>query len=191
MLGKCFAIICLISVFFGIITGNISNLAGAAIEGTENAVKLIFSLLGMMSFWSGILNILQESGAIDKLSKLLSPILRFAFPNAWKTGIGKNEITAAIAANVLGIGNAATPFAISAIKKMQSDNSDKTTATSDMATLAVLGSSSLNLFPSTILAMLQSAGAAEPFKVIVPIWICSGTCAFAAILMSRLAGIRK
>jgi len=191
MLGKCFAVICIISVIFAIITGNVGNLANAAVSGCADAVKLVFSMLGMMSFWSGILNVLKECGAIEKLSRILSPVLRFAFPKAWKTGVGKSEITAAISANVLGIGNAATPFAISAIEKMQAENPNKDTATSDMITLAVLGTASFNLFPSTILALLQNAGGTRYFGVIVPIWICSGVCSVLAILLSRFAGQKE
>lgn len=188
MLGKCFSVICLISVAFGIATGNLSELAPAAVGGTADAVTLIISLLGMMTFWSGILTVLKDSGAIRILSKILSPILKIAFPQAWKTGIAKDEITASVAANVLGIGNASTPLAIAAVKKMHENNPDKLTATNDMKTLAVLGSCSFSLFPSTVISMLVSGGATHPFSVIIPVWICTAVCSVIAVILSRIAG---
>ncbi len=191
MLGKCFAVICLISVIFAVFTGNLGNLANAAIDGCEEAVKLVFALVGMMSLWSGILSVLSDSGVVDKLGKLLSPVMRLAFPEAWQTGIGRREITASVAANVLGIGNAATPFAISAISEMQAACRDKTVATPDMITLAVLGSSTFNLFPTTIITLLKNAGSTRPYGVIVPIWICSGVCSVFAVTLSRLFGKRR
>lgn len=191
MLGKCFAVICIISVVFACVTGNASSLAAAAISGTADAVTLVISLTGMMAFWSGILSVLKESGAIKLLSKLLSPILRIAFPNAWKTGIAKDEITASVAACIMGIGNASTPLALSAISKMQEANGDRDTATDDMKTLAVLGSCSFCLFPSTVVTMLVSSGSTHPFAVIVPVWICTSVCSAAAIILCRLAGRRK
>lgn len=188
MIGKCFAVICLISIIFGIATGNLSELASAAVAGTSDAVTLIISLLGMMTFWSGILAVLKDSGAIRILSKLLSPILKLTFPHAWKTGVAKDEITASVAANILGIGNASTPLAIAAVEKMQEDNPDKTAATNDMKTLAVLGSCSFSLFPSTVISMLVSSGASHPFSVIVPVWICTSACSVIAVVLSRISG---
>lgn len=191
MLGKCFSVICLVSVIFAVSSGNITALAPAALEGAADAVRLVISLAGMMTFWSGVLSVLEDCGAIKALSRIISPLMKIAFPNAWKTGVGKNEITASVSANILGLGNAATPLAISAISKMQEENEDKSRATNDMMTLAVLGSCSFSLFPTTIITMLVSGGAAKPFSVIVPVWICSAASAMLGILLCRLSGWRR
>lgn len=185
MLGKCFFVICMISVLCSVFTGNITALSNAVIDGAAASIDLTLALAGNMCLWCGIMEILRAAGAIEKLSTLLSPILKHIFPHAWKTGYAKEEITAALSANILGIGNAATPFAIEAMKKMQVNNPNKDYATDDMVTLAILGTSSVNLLPTTLVALRRSAGSLSPFRIILPIWICSGLCAVFAVILSR------
>ena len=189
MLGKCFFVICAISVICAAVTGNLSELSNAVIDGASASVDLTLALAGNMCLWCGIMEVLRTTGAIEKFSRLLSPVLRHVFPDAWKTGIAREEITAAISANILGIGNAATPFAIDAMGKMQDRNPDKSIATDDMVTLAVLGTSSVNLLPTTLVALRRSAGSAAPFRIILPIWICSFVCAVFGVILSRLFAI--
>ncbi len=191
MLGKCFFVICAISVVCAAATGNLTELSNAVIDGAAASVELTLSLAGNMCLWCGIMEVLRRAGTIEKLSKLLSPILRHVFPDAWQTNNAKEEITAAISANMLGIGNAATPFAIDAMRKMQDKNPDKNTATDDMITLAVLGTSSVNILPTTLVALRRSAGSSAPFRIILPIWICSSVCAVSGVILSRLLGNKK
>lgn len=187
MLGKCFFVICVISVICAMFTGNLTELSNAVLDGASASVDLTLTLAGNMCLWCGIMEILRAAGAIEKLSRALSPVLRHVFPNAWSTDRAKQEITATLSANMLGIGNAATPFAIEAMKKMQEQNSDKDNATDDMVTLAVLGASSVNLLPTTLVALRRSAGSAAPFKIILPVWICSTACAVFGVILSRAA----
>ncbi len=184
MLGKCFFVIVVLSLVFALATGNISSLAGAAIDGAARAVEIVISLVGMMSLWCGIMNVLKESGIIEKLSRCLSPLLRFIFPNAFKSGLAKEEITFAVSANLLGIGNAATPFALSAMKKMD-DASKSPFATDDMVMLTVLACSPFNILPTTLIALRRAAGSASPYRIIVPVWICSGVCAAMSVIFCR------
>lgn len=192
MLGKCFFILCLISVICAPFTGNLSELSNAVVDGAAASVELTLTLAGNMCLWCGIMEVLRQAGAIEKLSRILSPILRLVFPKSWKTGCAKEEITAAISANMLGIGNAATPFALEAMNKMQTENPDRSVATDDMVTLAVLGTSSVNLLPTTLVALRRSAGSVSPFRIIVPIWICSAACALFGVILSRAAaGLKR
>ncbi|MBE6705814.1 MAG: spore maturation protein A [Ruminococcaceae bacterium] len=192
MLGKCFFIICVVSVICAAATGNLSQLSNAVIDGASSSVELTLALAGNMCLWCGIMEVLRRAGAVEKLSLLLSPILRHVFPHSWKNNVAKGEITAAISANMLGIGNAATPFAIDAMRKMQENNPDKDTATDDMVTLAVLGTSSVNILPTTLVALRRSVGSAAPFRIILPIWICSSACAVFGMTLSRtLAKCKK
>ena len=192
MLGKCFFVLCILSVICALFTGNVTELSNAVIDGAAASVELTLTLAGNMCLWCGVMEVLRCAGAIEKLSRLLSPVLRHVFPDAWKQNCATEEITAAISANMLGIGNAATPFAIEAMNKLQTVNPDKTTATNDMVTLAVLGSSSVNLLPSTLIALRRSAGSGAPYRIIVPVWICSAACALFGIILSRaIAGFRN
>lgn len=185
MLGKCFFVLCITSVICAVFTGNITELSNAIIDGASASVDLTLTLMGNMCLWCGIMEVLRKAGAIEKLSRVLSPILKRIFPDAWANDCATEEITAAISANMLGIGNAATPFALEAMGKLQENNPDKAVATEDMITLAVLGTSSMNLLPTTLVALRRSAGSATPFKIIIPIWICSAACALFGIILSR------
>ena len=119
MLGICFFVLCFVSILFTVVTGDPAALSNGALDGASRAMELMFTLSGMMALWGGIMNVLQEAGWIRRLSRLLSPILRWVFPDAWRDTDTREKITAAVSANILGIGNAATPLALSAMEAMQ------------------------------------------------------------------------
>jgi len=124
MLGKCFFILCAVSIMCGVMTGNMAEVSNAVVDGAAASVTLTLTLVGNMCLWCGILEVLRLGGLVEKLSRLLSPMLRIVFPDAWKRGVAKEEITAALSAYMLGMGNAATPFAIEAMKKLKSANAE-------------------------------------------------------------------
>ena len=184
MLGRVFGCMCLISFVFAMYTGNSEGLLIAVLDGASGAVTLTISLCGMMALWCGIMKVFEGAGLIERLSRLLSPLLKRCFSAAYRSGEGIGEISANISANLLGIGNAATPLALAAMKKLQAINPDKSTASADMITLAVMNTASLNIIPSTIIALRRAAGSAEPHAVIAPIWIVSAACATLALLLT-------
>ena len=184
MLGRVFGCICIISFFYASALGSGEELLIAVLDGASGAVTLTLSLCGMMCLWCGIMRVFEGAGLIEKLSRLLSPLLKRCFPSAYKSGVGIGEISANISANLIGIGNAATPLALAAMSKLQSINPDKSTASADMITLTVLNTASFNLIPSTILALRRSAGSAEPHAVILPIWIVSLSCCALALILT-------
>lgn len=186
MLGKCFCIIVAISLLSGAITGNLPLLANAALDGAARAVEVVLSLMGMTALWCGIMRVLEDIGVVRFLSRLLAPLLRLVFPGAWKSGVGREEITASVSANLLGIGNAATPFALKAMEKMEAENPHPGVATDDMVTLAVLGAASPSLLPTTMIVLRRAAGSLSPYKIILPVWICSLLTAFFSVLLSHL-----
>lgn len=188
MIGKCFCTVVVFSVVFSFFCGTASELANGAIDGAAKAVELVISLCGMMCLWCGVMNVFKEAGIIEKFSRLLSPILRHVFPTAFKQGIAKEEITSAVSANILGIGNAATPFALSAMKKME-PYAKGGIATNDMIMLSVLACSSLDILPTTLITLRRGAGSVYPYKIIVPVWICSFTCALLAVIFCRAFGV--
>ena len=160
----------------------------------ESAITLTISLCGIMCLWCGIMQVLRDAGIIRLLSGIISPILKIFFPDAYESGEGKEEISACIGANLLGIGNAATPLALSAVKKLHADSvkrgGNEHIASRDMITLTVLNTASANLLPTTILALRRAAGSVSPFDVVLPIWICSLSCASLALLLCRAFGMR-
>ncbi len=187
MIGKCFGILCVISIIFAIFSGNMQGINDGILMGATKSVSAIISLLGIMTFWQGVMMVFEKCGLISFVARLLSPILRFVFPRAFKTGRGAKEITACVSANILGISNATTPLALCAIEKLN-EGRDEKTATNDMIMLSVLGSCSFCLVPTTVIALRVGCGASITYSIIVPVWIVSGTCMLVGILLSRFIG---
>ncbi len=185
MLGKIFGILCLISVLFGVLSGNLPALGNAVLDGASGAVEVVLSLCGMMCLWCGIMRVLSEAGLIRKLSRCLRPVLRFFFPEAARTGEGLDEISANISANLLGIGNAATPFALRAMEQLQKHNPDPSRASAEQITLAVLNTASLTVIPANLLALRRAAGSEKPYAIMLPVWIVSLICTLLALFLTR------
>ena len=186
MLGKIFGVLCLIALIFGILTGNITQLGSAVLDGAANAITVTLSLCGMMCLWCGMMRVLSEAGVIRRLSRLLSPFLKCFFPDAARTGEGIEEISANISANLLGIGNAATPFALRAMEQMQKHNPHPERASGEQITLAVLNTASVTVIPANLLALRRAAGSENPYAIMVPVWITSILSAAMALLLTSL-----
>lgn len=185
MLGKCFGVLCALSVAFAIFNGSVGALTEAVINGASKSVSLVISFIGIMALWNGILSVLKDAGVIERLSRILKPLLRLIFPKSFKENIATEEITACVSANMLGIANAATPLALKAIEKMN-EAEKSSVASDDMITLAILGCCGFNLVPTTIIAIRSALGAQITYELIIPVWICSGACCIIGILLSRL-----
>lgn len=191
MLGKIFGVICLISFLFGILSGNATQMADAVIDGAASAVTLILSLGGMMCLWSGLMRVLSEAGLTRRLSRWLKPILRPFFPQAAALDEGLEEISANVSANLLGIGNAATPLALCAMEKLQRHNPDKSRASGEQIALAVLNTAPITLLPANLLALRRAAGSANPYAILIPVWIVSSLSALLALLLTAALGTHR
>ena len=123
----------LFSFVSAIFSGNMQSLSDAVINGGQSAVELCVSLLGMLCLWSGIMNVAEKSGFTVLISRLLSPIFGILFKDVKKNSKTAQAISMNVTANMLGLGNAATPLGLEAIKRMQNDNKNKLVATDDMA----------------------------------------------------------
>ncbi len=185
MLGKIFGAFCVIACLTAICTGNSAALSDAVFAGADSAVKLVFSLVGMMCLWCGILRVLEEAGVTERLAKILSPLMRLMFPDAYKNKKGIREISASISANLLGIGNAATPLGIRAMKELDRGNPVPGTATDDMVTFVALNTASFSILPTTLLTMRRAAGSQNPFAIMPAVWLCSLCGAVLAVLLAR------
>ncbi len=187
MIGKIFSLLCIISTFFGVFFGKTEAVSAAALDGAVRAVRLTFDLCGAMALWTGIVRVLEAKGAISAFSRLIRPFLRLIFPDAGRKNNGMDEISATLAANMLGIGNAATPLALSAMERLDENRMDDPeageAASDDMITFAVMNTAAFSLLPTTLVAMRSAAGSADPFSVIPAVWICSAaSCAFSVLI---------
>ncbi len=188
MLGQLFSIFCIFSCAFAFFFAKDVDLGTAILQNADRAVTLTVSLIGSMGLWCGILKVFSVSGWTKGLSRLLSPILKRVFPDAWEKENGKEEIAASVAANLLGIGNAATPLALCAMQKLaqnQADDEKKEIASDDMVTFTVLNTAPLSLLPTTLLALRSAANSQNPTEILPLVWICSFASWCVAILLSK------
>lgn len=177
-----FAFSILFSLVCAVITGNTDALSSGILEGAADAVSVALKLLAALSLWNGISEIMLRSGLHKKISVLLSPFMRLCFPSLRSTPAGE-MISMNITANLLGLGNAATPFGIEAMKRIKAQ-SGSSIADSDTVRFVVINSAALTLIPTTVAALRSASGSVSPFSVLVPVW-CSGLCALAAGLLSE------
>lgn len=191
MLGKIFGIFCTLSLLFGALCGNLTDVAAAIPDGAAKAVEVTLTLLGMMCLWSGVMQVLSDADIIQKIARIFAPFLRHVFPKAYKTSEGYEEICATLSANFLGVGNAATPFALCAMKKMQRHNPHPESADNEQITLAVLSTASLTLVPANLLALRRAAGSQNPFSIMIPVWITSLLCVSFSLLLTSFLRIRE
>ena len=177
-----------ISFCFGLATGQLDDVANAALEGASSAVELCFSMAGVMCLWSGVMEIMDRSGITAKLAALFRPLLRWLLPEASRDSETLSAVSACVAANLLGLGSAATPLGIRAACRM-ARNCDGI-ASDDLCTLVVLNTASIQLIPTTIAAVRAAAGSQSPFDILPAVWISSILSVGAGIAAARfLAGL--
>ena len=179
----------IISIIVSIFNGTVSETIDAAFEGAKSAVCTVLSFAGVMCFWTGIMKIAEKSGLSQKIEKLLRPIINFLFPNSGDEA--KNYIAMNMSANLLGMGNAATPMGIKAMSCLDRENSHPLYASDNMSMLDVLNTTSIQLIPTTIIALRAAASSADPFSIILPIWISSLTAVLSAVSLAKLYFGRK
>ena len=173
MMNYIWAGMILLSFLTAILTGNLEETTAAAFDGASAAIQMCITLLGFMALWTGIMKIGEKSGIIEKFAKVLSPVMRLLFPRLPKNSAAQNAIVMNMVANILGMGNAATPLGLKAMNELDKLNNHSKTASNEMIMLVVLNTASIQLIPSTIIALRQAEGSANPGEIIVPIWIAS------------------
>lgn len=178
-------IIVVFSVVYGILTGSIDAVSTAALSGAADAVKLSLSICGVTCLWSGIMEIISRSGLAAALSRGLHPFLKRLFPQSRDNPDTMQAISANVSANMLGLGNAATPLGIKAVSLMK-QKAHNAGATDDMCMLVVLNTASVQLIPSTAAALRASAGASAPFDILPAVWITSAVSVAAGVCAAKI-----
>ena len=174
----------IVSIIVSVINGRVEETLSSAFEGAESAVSTVLSFAGVMCFWTGIMKVAEKVGLSKKAEKLLKPVINFLFPSAGEEA--KRYIAVNMSANLLGMGNAATPEGILAMRALDRENPRPEYASRNMCMLVVINTASIQLIPTTIISLRAAAGSADPFSVILPIWISSFTAATLAALSTRL-----
>ena len=172
------------AILCGLATGRGPEVAAAAMEGARAAVDLCLSIAGMLCLWSGVMEVMRRSGLSGQLSRLLRPVLGRLFPEAAGDQRIMDSISANVSANLLGLGNAATPLGIEAAKGLAKKSPGR--ASDGLCMLIVCNTASIQLIPTTVAAVRAAEGCAAPFDILPAVWLASGLSVCAGILACKL-----
>lgn len=186
MLNIIWPLFLIISFVYAIFNGRLEQVNTSVFEGTKSAVELCITLLGTMCLWNGIMKIACKTSIVKKLTKVLTPIMKKLFPDIKRQDKVHEEISMNIIANIMGLGNAATPLGLKAMKSMQKVNNDKKRLSNSMAIFIVLNTASIQLIPTTVIAIRSSLKSNNPTAMIVPIWIATIFAAISAIGLAKI-----
>lgn len=179
------------SVLCSLFTGRTAELSRAVTDGADKAVRLVISMAGVMCLWTGILKIAEKSGVTGKISALLAPVIKLVMPECRNNKKAMEAVSANITANIFGLGNAATPLGLKAMKELQKTNRLINSPDNSMVMFVVINTASLQLIPSTIAAMRQAAGSEQPFAILPYIWITSILTLITGIMLAKIFSFRR
>ena len=174
------------SIVVGFFNGTLAEVEKTMLESCNNAVKIAFSLIGIMAFWLGIMRIAEKSGLINIVSKLIYPIMKPLFRDIPKDSPALADITMSISANALGLSNAATPIGLKVMKELQENNPNKDVATDEMCMFLLLNISSLQLIPMNMIAYRSQYGSVNPTMVVGPAFIATFITTFATLVICKM-----
>ena len=179
-----------ISLVCAALLGNGNALAAAVPQGAQTGITLAVSIAGSICLWTGVGKLMAHAGMTRILSKLLSPLLRVLFPSTQKDEKARHYLCANICANILGLGNAATPMGIQAAKRL-ADPNNPAVATDELCRLIVLNTASIQLIPANVAAIRAGFGAAAPFDILPAVWLTSLCSAGLGLAVAWVLGALK
>ncbi len=185
VMGMIWMVLVVTAVIAAVLEGNLGALSPAVMEGASSAIRLALSLAGALCLWSALAKLMEKAGALRGLARVMRPVFRRLFPQASRDETAMGYLCANVSANLLGLGNAATPMGIAAVKRMQ-ELAHTRTATDEMCRLIVMNTASIQLLPTTVAAVRASLGAAAPFDILPAVWVTSALSVTAGLLAARL-----
>ena len=191
MLNVIWAVMILISFVCAIFTGRLPQLSEAVLKGAGSAVELVIGTLGMMCAWTGFMKIADAGGLTAVLCKVFNPLLKRLFPDYRAGSSALKAISMNMAANFLGLGNAATPLGIAAMKEMQKENPNPSVANNSMVMFVVINTASIQLIPTFMGALRAQYGAQFPFDILPAVWLASVVSLIVGVIVAKLLQGRK
>ena len=185
MLNYLWGCMILIGVVYAALTGNIDSVTSGALDGAKDAVSLCITMLGVMAFWCGLMEIAEKLGLIDKCKCGVAPLISWLFPNVPRQSRAFSYITTNMISNFLGLGWAATPAGIRAMQELSELNGHNSVASCDMCTFLVINISSIQLIPVNIIAYRSQYGSANPTSILFPSIIATTCSTFVAVIFCR------
>ena len=181
-----FIFLILISFICAAINGTMADTMNEILKSSQKAVEISLSLIGIMAFWLGIVNIAKNSGLIELFSKLIKKPLLKIFPDLKENNEALSNIALNISANALGLMNAATPFGIKAMENMQEKNKEKDHATNSMCTFLAINTAGFQIVPAVVIAILSANGMSNPTQIIIPTLIVTSIAFLSALFFSKV-----
>ena len=176
----------LFSVISAFFSGNSQALSSAIISSASDAVSLCIRLGGTICLWGGLMEIAEKSGLTDIVCRLLSPLLKIVFPKINTKSKAAKAISMNVTANLLGLGNAATPLGLEAMRRLQEDNNSSDRASGDMIKFVVMNSAAFHLIPTTVASMRQDYGCKTPFDIMPASWLASAAALTAGLTAATI-----
>lgn len=170
------------ALVFGICNGSAEAVGAAALEGAGKAIELGIALCGATCLWCGVMEVMRAGGLAAGLARLLRPVLGRLFPGHRRDAAAMEALSANVSANLLGLGNAATPFGLAAARRMRTGP----VATDSLCRLVVINTASLQLIPATVTAVRAAAGARAPFDILPAVWLTSAAALAAGLLAAAV-----
>ena len=181
----------IIGIIGCILTGKIDSLSETTLNSTKEALDMTIKIFPVMALWLGIMNIASKSGLLKRISNKIFPLLHYLFPEIDKNDEVFGYIASNIVANFFGLGNAATPFGIKAMKSLQEKNKNKEEATRSMITFLVINTSGLTAIPTTIIALRMFYGSNNPTEIVLACFIATTFSTICAIIIDRIFAKRS
>ncbi len=176
----------LIAIVVSFFTGRVEETVLAATEGAKAGVETCISLLGIMCLWTGMAKIGEKAGIINVFAKVLNPIIKFLFPKIKTESTATSSMVLNMVANLMGMGNAATPLGIKATKELHKLNGYKSAASNEMCMFIVINTASLQLLPTTLISIRQEYGSASPAEIVFPVWIVSIAALIVGVTVAKI-----
>lgn len=186
MINKIWAFFIIVGILFSVITNNLSTLNSEILNSAKVTLNMLLEIFPIMALWLGLMNIAKESGLLFKISKAISPVLSKLFPDIPKGHESIGYIASNIIINVFGLGSAATPFGLKAMKSLQELNPKKDTASKSMITFLVINTGGVTLVPTTIIALRMLYNSTNPTEIVWPCIIATVISSICAVILDRI-----
>jgi spore maturation protein A len=186
MLNIIWPLFIIVSFIYAIITGRVNEVNEGIFVSVAGAVELSITFLGTICLWNGIMEIVKKTTLMNKLTNLLKPFLKILFPELKNNEQVNAEISMNMIANILGLGNAATPLGLKAMKTMQKENKQKDTLSNSMTMFIVLNTASIQLIPTNVIAIRTSLGSGDATGIIFPVWGATIVAAIVGIIATNI-----
>ena len=176
----------IVSFIYAILTGKVNEINNGIFDSVAEAVELSLTFLGTICLWNGVMEIVKRTTLMEKLTKLLNPVMKLLFPELKNNQQAKAEISMNMIANILGLGNAATPLGLKAMKTLQKENIKKDALSNSMAMFIVLNTASLQLIPTNVIAIRTSLNSSNPTQIILPVWGATIVAAIVGVTATKI-----